>query len=214
MLLKVPHDDFYGTWCAIPEFRAEFLLRIFGKASSLEQVVNHSAACLLFAQFLESEHAAENLNFMAAVRSYKNAYTTQPVESVSENAMSIFETFLKANAQFQVNVPQIMIQHCMSVLDKAECKVDPAQRIPPISVFDECFAEISKLTERGPFPRFRKSQRFHEFLLQIRAYDADFDDLEAAKVKLCTRRASFAPPPNPDQLMQIIFTGVQKARNV
>lgn len=147
---------------------------------------------------------------MAAVLSYKKNYSTHQIEKVFEAATTILETYLKADAQFQVNVPQAMFQRCMSVVDKAECKVDPAQRIPPIGVFDECSVEISQLMERGPFARFKRTTAFEGFLRQIRAYlDSDFVDLDPNRhgFYMHTKRASFAPAPSPEQLMDIIFAG-------
>ena len=49
------------TWCAVPGFRAEFLVRILGSSCHLEHVLEHDVARKAFETHLETEYAKEAL---------------------------------------------------------------------------------------------------------------------------------------------------------
>ena len=59
----MPRAAFLNTWCLVPGFRAEFMIRILAHSCGLEHILEHDAARASFERFVRSEHAEENLVF-------------------------------------------------------------------------------------------------------------------------------------------------------
>jgi len=207
MLLRVAKEDFQKTWCTIPGFRAEFLVRIFGKLCRLEHILNHCQMRHAFETFVEKEHASENILFVDAVSSYKAGHGDRgPVQNF-EIAEQIIQSYLDQNADQQVNVPQAMVKKCYAEYEAMASKIDPSRRNPSLDLFDSCRSEVVKMMEMGFLSRFKKSQKFITLLNKLRAYEhqVDTSDVSCSMIDEEGRRLSFAPPPTYDQQRSFIM---------
>ena len=206
MLLKVPKTHFKSIWCAIPGFRAEFMVRIFGKSCRLEHILQHSFAQRAFYDFVRSEHAGENVDFFDAVTEYKSQHGQRSAEESMGAAELIVKDFLSADSAREVNVQNAMINSCKCNLEAVSAKIDPSKRVPPRGLFDDCVGEIYKILEMGPFTRYKKSKAFIQLLIKLRAYEQmDLSNISSSAHGSSPRRVSFAPPPTYDQQREFIM---------
>lgn len=208
MLLKVSKIHFRDVWCTIPEFRAEFIIRIYGKSCRLDHVLLHNLARAAFAGFLHSEHASENLLFLDAVQDYSSKYGHQSADLNMETANKIIVDYLDPDSTTQVNVPQHLLKRVRSELESMEAKIDPQKRIAPKDLFSACRDEIFTILEMGTFARFKKTSEFQDILTKLRAYEqVDLRNVERVSNEdraRSQRRLSFAPPPTEDQRRELI----------
>ena len=146
MLLRVSKENFRDRWCTIPQFRSEFLMRIFGKACKLEHVLSHTLAKSAFYAFLKTELATENLDFVNAVVEFQTKHEERTNEENLDAGLNIVKDFLKEDSDRQVNVPQGMMAMCVSQIDAISSKIEPARRVLPFNLFDKLKQEISSIT--------------------------------------------------------------------
>lgn len=207
MLLRVAKEDFQKTWCTIPGFRAEFLVRIYGKLCRLEHILNHCQMRHAFEAFVEKEHASENILFVDAVSSYKAGHNSRGSVQNLELAELIIQSYLDKNADQQVNVPQAMVKRCYAEYESMASKIDPSKRNPSLDLFDNCRGEVVKMMEMGFLSRFKKSKQFITLLSKLRAYEHQVDttDVSCSMIDKDGRRLSFAPPPTYDQQRSFIM---------
>lgn len=206
MLLKVSKADFKEVWCKIPEFRAEFLVRIFGKMCRLDHVLNHNLTKAAFMEFLRLEHATENMEFIDRIAEFKAKFDGQTQQEKMSAALEVAAVFLDSGAEKQVNIPQAMMTQVKSSLDALESKIDPVKRVPPRDTFDGCKDEIFSILEMGTFARFKKSTAFLNLLTVLRAYEqmnlSNIGDM-SLESRGSHRSQHLAPPPTDDQRRQI-----------
>jgi CRP-like cAMP-binding protein len=216
MLLRVAKEDFRDTWCTIPGFRAEFLVRIFGKLCRLEHILNHSQTRRAFEDFADKEHASENVIFVDAVSVFKAGHATRGSESNLEMAEKIIHDYLDQDAARQVNVPQAMVKRCHAEYEAMASKIDPTRRNPPLVLFDACRDEVVKMMEMGSLSRFKKSSQYLAILTKLRAYEhqVDASDVACKMVDKDGRRVSFAPPPTYDQQRTFIMESMTRNSSI
>jgi hypothetical protein len=209
LLLRVLKHEFRDKWCTIPQFRAEFMIRIFGKACRLEHILCHAVTKEAFCSFLISEHAFENMEFVDAVHDFHKCHNNRSGEENITAGYEIIKDFIEEQAEKQVNVPQVMVSLCLSRIGALSSKIDPSKRSVPIDLFDNLKDEILGILEMGTFSRFKKSAGFSSLLVKMRAYEQmDLSNIsgshgeENGKV----RRSSFAPSPTHAQQKGIIMT--------
>ena len=210
MLLKVSKAQFQSVWCSIPGFRAEFLVRIFGKTCRLEHVRSHVVTNRAFSAFLKSEHASENSDYLDAVDEFRSKHTERAAHENLDIAEGMVARFLDEKAQAQVNIPQAMLRRCQASLDVMAAKIDPMKRNPPRELFDESKAEICKILELGPFARFKRTPGFTDIMAKMRIYEhLDLSQSVLSDFPMgpsASRRFSIAPPPTSDQARAYIMT--------
>jgi hypothetical protein len=212
LLLKVSRQEFQDVWCTVPGFRAEFLVRIHGKACRLDHILNHYLTKNAFSEFLRLEHAVENLDFIDACQDYFNKYEVRTSNENMELAHRFMDLFLDVDAEKQVNVPHTMMTSAKSELDSMASKIDPGKRIAPKNLFEPCRKEIFKMVELGSLARFKKTIAFGNILNKLRAYEQlDLSnipwsphDVRGDEQERHQRRVPFAPPPTLDQQRRII----------
>lgn len=179
MLLKVPKEVFRDTWCAIPQFRAEFMVRILGKACRLEHVMGHTLTKAAFHKFVKSEHASENTDFIDAVNEFQKNHEDRTGEENLELGFKIIKDFLTVESAQQVNVSDSMTKTCVSEMNDLAAKVDlglftatdPTMKNASRYVFDKLKDEIFNILEQGPLPRFKRSPGFALVLTELHAYE-------------------------------------------
>ena len=101
-------------------------------------------------EFLEAEHAGENLDFWLSVKEFASNPDVD-----KRKAKHIFVTFCAEYADRQVNLPHKMLAEIDTKLKNDEVSPD---------IFDAARQEIFRLLERDKLVRFRQSEHFKSFL--------------------------------------------------
>ena len=122
---------------------------------TMKHVLAHSLGIVSFREFLESEHAGENIDFWVAVTDFQ-ADEEHDSNKRKEQAKHIFVTFCANYADRQVNLPQTMLAD----IDKS---LHEDEGIKP-DLFDKPKQEIFQLLEKDKFLRYKQSASFTEFL--------------------------------------------------
>ena len=164
ILLSIDKDSFQTIFSGNKNIQAEFELRILSGHSkdtaSLKHVLAHSLGVASFRDFLEAEHAGENIDFIVAVENYQ-AIGDDDLDRRKEQAKYIFVTFCAQYADRQVNIPHKMLIEIDTRLNKTEGVS------PPNSLFDEARDEIYRLLQSDNFVRFLKSDIYRSFLQKL-----------------------------------------------
>jgi len=157
ILLSIDKDSFQTIFSGNNNIQAEFELRLLKDTASLKHVLAHSLGVACFREFLEAEHAGENIDFIVAVENYQDI-GDDDLERRKEQAKYIFVTFCAQYADRQVNIPHRMLVEIDTRLNKTE------DTSPPNSLFDEARDEIYRLLQSDNFARFKKSDKYRSFL--------------------------------------------------
>jgi CRP-like cAMP-binding protein len=163
VLLAIRSKDFYNCFSSCPEMLAEVIIRMKGRYVDLQSVLNHPPTRAVFVEHLKEQFGLENLSFWEDVSDYKKNFATYSEKERLDTAEKIFEKYLVDDAPDEINVPSIMNQDVRQSVAGKEIKLD---------IFDKCQSEIFTVLRNDPFARFRRSNKFLEFLQKIRSYDA------------------------------------------
>ena len=162
--MSIDKESFQTIFSGNKNIQAEFELRILSGHSkdtaSLKHVLAHSLGVASFRDFLEAEHAGENIDFIIAVENYQGI-GDDDLERRKEQAKYIFVTFCAQYADRQVNIPHKMLLEIDTRLNKTEGVS------PPNSLFDEARDEIYRLLQSDNFVRFLKSDIYMSFLQKL-----------------------------------------------
>lgn len=118
-------------------------------------VLKHSLGLTSFRDFLEKEHAGENLDFYVAVTAFVAEYPELKKEERVAKAKHIFLTFCAEYADRQINLPH----NIMLELDSSIHKDEDITR----NIFDAALSDITLLMEKDNFTRFKSSKEFKEY---------------------------------------------------
>lgn len=155
ILLSINKDSFQTLFGHNSNIHAEFELRLLKNSATLRHVFAHSLGISSFREFLEAEHAGENIDFWVAVKDFR-ANGEDELDKRKEQAKQIFVTFCADYADRQVNIP-----HKMRAEIDAKLQSDDA--ISP-DLFDAAMQEIYRLLDRDKFLRYKASAKFKSFL--------------------------------------------------
>mmetsp|Transcript_3969 Transcript_3969/g.6107 ORF Transcript_3969/g.6107 Transcript_3969/m.6107 type:complete len:615 (+) Transcript_3969:62-1906(+) len=158
ILLSIDKDSFQRIFVSSnnPVLAAEFELRVLKHSANLKHILAHPLGVTSFRDFLEKEHAGENIDFWSAVEDF----ATCTCESTRmEKAASIWLLFCADYADRQVNLPH-------SISSKLDDFINTKNEFEP-GLFDEAKKEISKLMERDNFARYKKSTEFSDFMSRL-----------------------------------------------
>lgn len=109
----------------------------------LEDALQDPEKIVHFKQFLEKEHNNENLLFWMEVESFKN---TTDKEQLRKRAQTIYQKFIHSDGPLVLNLPFKFMQKIEDIMkNKNEISSN---------LFDEAQAEIFKLMQMDPFPRY------------------------------------------------------------
>jgi len=200
MLLAIDAKTFKLFFQGNPNALAEVQIRMLGEKADLLSVLMIPRARVLFRNFLETEHAEENMVFWEAVDSFEGKYKPgdQSMEVVLEQdstktlpqyeeAKNIWDSYLKVGAELQVNISSKMrqnIQKMISMCGKWTDGIDvvndgtttrkmletSCEYLRSRTVFNEAKQEIYRLMVRDSYPRFKKSDPFIVFIKEIGLY--------------------------------------------
>ena len=159
ILLCIGREDFKSIFGSNPQVLAEFELRVLKSKAKLGNVLNHSLGLTSFRDYLEKEHAGENIDFWVAATQFSRDFSQMTKEERLAKAKNIFVTFCAEYADRQINLPHSI----MHDLDNAIHKNDDVSR----DIFDAALTEIMTLMERDNFGRFISSQEFKDFFSRL-----------------------------------------------
>jgi hypothetical protein len=126
---------------------------IGGVFKSLKEMIANPHACKCFKDFLEAEHAGENLDFMLAVASFRaNAKNEQ---NRIKKAAEIVKKYVTAQADSMINIPADVRSAILEAYSEG-----------PATLFDEAYSVIMKNTERDSLQRFMKHPSFKELVIE------------------------------------------------
>ena len=165
ILLSVDKESFQRLFGENNNVLAEFELRLLGRSAGLRHVVHHSLGVASFRDFLEAEHAGENLDFWTAARDFGRTAARgddddDGAATRRERAKRIFVTFCADYADRQVNLPHALLAE----IDARLAGADGADAAVPPDVFDAAMDEIFRLMDKDKFPRYKQSAQFESFL--------------------------------------------------
>lgn len=201
MILRVSKENFEKHWCAIPEFRAEFLIRILGNGCLLEHILDHDLTRREFLQFVQSEHAAENLAFYLRACEFRRTFEKRTAAQSHKEALRILDTYLRIGAPQEVNISAHAREECEQNIEAASNGGDQLTAYTLATAAQEIFT----LIEKGPFCRFRKTTAFAQLMQRMRIYEnldqsaVNTQALSPSSSPSKYRRPSLAPPPTSRQ---------------
>jgi CRP-like cAMP-binding protein len=156
ILLSIEKNRFQDILGSNPTLLAEFELRILRNQAKLVHVLKHSLGLTSFRDFLEKEHAGENLDFYVAVTAFVAEYSGLTKEGRIAKAKHIFLTFCAEYADRQINLPHSIMLELDSSIHKNDEDI-------PQNIFDAALSEITLLMEKDNFARFKSSKEFKEY---------------------------------------------------
>ncbi|XP_032082535.1 regulator of G-protein signaling 1 [Thamnophis elegans] len=123
-------------------------------SQSLEKLLATQRGQEAFREFLKSEFSDENIEFWLACEDYRKTQA----DCLHGKAEKIYQEFVKSDARKQINIDFPIRK---SVAKKVQ---DPTP-----SCFDEAQRLIYVLMERDSYPRFLKSQHYHNLLNKVQS---------------------------------------------
>ncbi|KAL9187931.1 hypothetical protein ACHAXT_006309 [Thalassiosira profunda] len=145
ILLSADKDSFHSLLGHNNNILAEFELRLLNSKAKLKHILGHSLGIASFREFLESEHAGENIDFWIAAKEFE-AYDEEDAAKRNEQAKRIFVTFCAEYADRQVNIPHDMLASLKAAMGSGAGEV-------PRDLFDGARKEIFRLLEKDGFRR-------------------------------------------------------------
>jgi adenylate kinase len=158
IFLSTDKESFLKLFGPYSNMRAEFELRLMKSSATLKQVLAHSLGVASFRDFLEAEHAGENIDFWVVAKNFREN-TGDDLERRKEQAKQIFMTFCAEFADRQVNLAHTM-------LAKIETRLYKDNDVAP-DLFDAAMQELFRLMEKDKFGRYKKSDSFKSFLARL-----------------------------------------------
>jgi adenylate kinase len=158
ILLSTDKESFLKLFGPNSNMRAEFELRLLKSSATLKQVLAHPLGITSFREFLEAEHAGENIDFWVAANDFMNDVEAD-LEKKIERAKLIFVTFCAEFADRQVNIAHTM-------LAKIDARLNKNSDAAP-NLFNEAMQEVYKLMEKDKFARYKKSESFKSFMARL-----------------------------------------------
>uniref|UniRef100_A0A8C6XNB2 Regulator of G-protein signaling 1 n=1 Tax=Naja naja TaxID=35670 RepID=A0A8C6XNB2_NAJNA len=123
-------------------------------SQSLEKLLATQRGQEAFREFLKSEFSDENIEFWLACEDYRKTQA----DCLHGKAEKIYQEFVKSDARKQVNIDfHIRKSVAKKVQDPTPSSFDEAQRL------------IYVLMERDSYPRFLKSQHYHNLLNKVQS---------------------------------------------
>mmetsp|Transcript_19866 Transcript_19866/g.41672 ORF Transcript_19866/g.41672 Transcript_19866/m.41672 type:complete len:619 (+) Transcript_19866:1290-3146(+) len=170
ILLSIENESFKQIIGSNNEIAAEFELRVMKDSAKLEHVLAHSQGISSFREFLEKEHAGENLDFFVAVKNFcVDADGAIGTRLSKEKSKYIFITFCADYADRQINLPSRM-------REELDIKINGEEDLRP-DLFDAALDEIFELMDKDKFPRYKNSEEFKDFLVRLGVFATEGDDL-------------------------------------
>ena len=128
--------------------------QVGGVFKTLKEMIANPQACKCFREFLEAEHAGENLEFLLAVASFRaNAKNEQ---NRIKKATEIVGKFVAVEAEKMINIPADIRSAILETYKEG-----------PATLFDEAYGVIMKNTEMDSLQRFMKHPSFKELVIDI-----------------------------------------------
>lgn len=153
ILLSIDKESFVRIFGSNSNVAAEFEIRLLKKLVRLPHILAHTLGVSTFREFLEEEHAGENIDFIVAVKEYKAEWSEEDLDKRMQLAKHIFVTFCAEFADRQVNIPHQM-----------KCEIDARLNDAPSDLFDAANKEITRLLDVDKFGRYKSSSFFESFL--------------------------------------------------
>ena len=155
ILLSIEKDKFHKIFGSNSQVLAEFELRVLKNRAQLGHVLKHSLGLTSFRDFLEKEHAGENIDFWIAATTFVNEFVGLTKEERLTRAKKIFVTFCAEYADRQINLPHDVMLEIDTIIHK--------NTEVPIDTFDAATTEIYKLMEKDNFRRWKSSKEFKDY---------------------------------------------------
>jgi len=162
ILLSITGENMHKCFHDAPQMLAELVVRMRGRDAELIDLLNHKVSRNVFEKHLVEMHGEESLHFFDEATTFESTFNAMSTKEMIENAKSIIERFLVANANETVNVSH-------DIFKRAQLLLQENQYAP--GMFDDAIKQIYILMERDLFQRFKKSEAFSTLLEQIRSYD-------------------------------------------
>lgn len=155
ILLSIEKERFHELFGSNSQILAEFELRVLKNRAQLCHVLKHTLGLTSFRDFLEKEHAGENIDFWLAATTFATEFSQLSEKERHAKSKQIFVTFCAEYADRQINLPH----NLMHELDNRIHKNDKITS----DIFNAAVSEIYKLMEKDNFNRYKTSREFKEY---------------------------------------------------
>lgn len=155
ILLSIEKERFHELFGSNSQISAEFELRVLKNRAQLCHVLKHTLGLTSFRDFLEKEHAGENIDFWLAATNFAAEFSQLSEKERHAKSKQIFVTFCAEYADRQINLPH----NLMNELDDRIHKKDKISS----EIFNAAISEIYKLMEKDNFSRYKTSQEFKDY---------------------------------------------------
>ena len=162
ILLSIDKDSFQRLFGQNNNILAEFEIRLLKDMTRMKHILAHSLGIVSFREFLEAEHAGENIDFWVMVTEFQES-DEDNMDKRKEQAKHIFVTFCAEYADRQVNLPHAML----GVLQQKLKAINNSDEGIATDLFDAAKQEIFRLLERDKYNRYRKSHHFSSFMERL-----------------------------------------------
>ncbi|KRY87732.1 Regulator of G-protein signaling 1 [Trichinella pseudospiralis] len=118
---------------------------------SFSRMLNNPVGRRQFREYLESEHAEENIFFWELIEEYRQLTNS---DELYDMAQEIYKRFLNTNSTSEINIDI----KCRNALNQE-------MKRPTRNTFDEAQRQVYKLMERDSYTRFIRSNEYFMFLI-------------------------------------------------
>ncbi len=153
ILLCIENESFQTFISSNSVIHTEFQLRLLKNSATLKIVLEHPLGIASFRDFLDAEHASENIEFWVAVKNFKDSASSAQRKLKSKN---IYEKFCMPSSKKQINIAY-KTRACIDELLQKDEDISP-------EIFDAALHEVTRVLELDKFPRYKKSPNFKSFL--------------------------------------------------
>eukprot|EP01080_Neovahlkampfia_damariscottae_P002967 gene2967-4977_t len=143
------------------------------KMIHLKDILNDSFSVQYFHDFLVKECSEENLLFHESVEEFKKKITSfngilveKDYNTLYDTAFGIFETFLKPNGNFEINIEFYIKEEYIKIFENKIETVAEMKKFSNLKFFDNAQIRTISIMELT-FPNFLKSEEYESLLEKI-----------------------------------------------
>ena len=180
ILLTLPREGFHALFANDPSLLAEVHIKLLREKATLQDVLNHRRARVLFAQFLERQKygTSNALGFYTAITRYK---TVGEIESLPHAFLAISQSI----------VGEFVLRHspnAVNLTHEARTEILEAHMSGPVSprLFESSAVHIFKKLQDEQLPAFYDSSLFRGLLDTLGSYSPELlstDDADESEVR-------------------------------
>ncbi len=212
VLLGINQATFNLFFEGNPRALAEIQIRLLGERAELHSILALPSTLSIFKEFLLAEHSEENIVFWERARDFENAAAAEDtsyekVKALEERreipqfleVQEIWDKYLSEGSELQVNISSKMrleVQRLIMIVQKwvegADVVADgvgtkaelikATTMVRTRAIFKDSREEIYKLMVRDSYSRFKKFDKYLDFMVRLGLYSTANSDNMSRKM--------------------------------